>query len=62
MKNFEYTWDTVNNYIGIIAHAELLNKRGEEGWELVSTIMIDVGSDKRLRLYWKRVLQITTEK
>ena len=28
MKNFEYTWDTVNNYIGIIAHAELLNKRG----------------------------------
>ena len=54
MKKWEYYWDTIKNCIGIIEHQEFLEKRGLEGWELVSTVMIDVGSEKRLRFYWKR--------
>ena len=56
MKKWEYYWDTVENYNGIIVHQEFLQKRSSEGWELVSTIMVEVGSEKRLRFYWKREL------
>ena len=52
---FEYTWDTLSNYIGVVEHAALLQKRGEEGWDMVSVIIIEVGSDKRMRIYWKRI-------
>lgn len=54
MRKWEYNWDTVENYYEIIAHREFLDKRSQEGWELVSTILIEVGSSKRLRFYWKR--------
>lgn len=54
MKKWEYTWDTVQNYVGIIRNQELLLKRGEDGWELVSVLMIKVGGDDRMRFYWKR--------
>lgn len=54
MKKWEYKWDTLENYIGVIKHHELLSKRSSEGWELVSVIMIKVGSDDRMRFYWKR--------
>lgn len=54
MKKWQYCWDTVENYNGILVHQEFLQKRSSEGWELVSTIMIEVGIEKRLRFYWKR--------
>jgi len=54
MRKWEHDWDTLENYNGIINHHEFLQKRSSEGWELVSTVMVDVGSDKRLRFYWKR--------
>ena len=54
MKKWEHNWDTVENYNGIIVHREFLDKRSEQGWELVSTVMIEVGGAKRLRFYWKR--------
>jgi hypothetical protein len=54
MKKWEHNWDTVENYNGIIVHREFLDKRSEQGWELVSTVMIEVGGEKRLRFYWKR--------
>jgi len=56
MKKWEYKWDTLENYIGIIKHHELLSERSSEGWELVSVVMIKVGSDDRMRFYWKREL------
>jgi hypothetical protein len=56
MKKWEYKWDTLENYIGIIKHHELLSKRSSEGWELVSVLLIKVGSDDRMRFYWKREL------
>lgn len=54
MKKFEYKIDAVKNYIGGINHQKLLSKRGSEGWELVSVVMIKVNSSDRMRLYWKR--------
>ena len=56
MKKWEYKWDTLQNYNGVIKHHELLSERGIEGWELVSVVMIKVGSDERMRFYWKREL------
>jgi hypothetical protein len=56
MKKWEYKWDTVENYISIIKHHELLSERSSEGWELVSVLLIKVGSDDRMRFYWKREL------
>jgi hypothetical protein len=56
MKKWEYKWDTVENYISVIKHHELLSERSSEGWELVSVVMIKVGSDDRMRFYWKREL------
>ena len=57
MSKWEYTWDTIENYNSIVAHAELLLERGDDGWELVSVVLIEVGSSNRLRLYWKRQKQ-----
>jgi len=56
MKKWEYKWDTIENYIAVIKHSELLSERSSEGWELVSVVMIKVGSDDRMRFYWKREL------
>lgn len=54
MRKWEYYWDTIENYTCIIKHQELLSKRSLEGWELVSVIIIKIGSDDRMRFYWKR--------
>ena len=62
MKKWEYYWDTVENYNGIIVHQKFLQKRSSEGWELVSTIMVEAGSKKELRFYWKRELNISSTK
>jgi hypothetical protein len=56
MKKWEYTWDTVGNYISVVKHHELLSERSAEGWELVSVLIIDVGGEDRMRFYWKREL------
>ena len=61
MRKFEYDWDTLDNYIGIVAHREFLDQRSNDGWELVSTVLIEVGSSERLRFYWKREIQINTD-
>lgn len=54
MKKFEYSWNDPTNYIGVVNHSELLHKRGQEGWEMVSVINIEIGSETRIRIYWKR--------
>ena len=54
MKKFEYKSDNIKNYIGGINHQQLLSKRGSDGWELVSVVMIKVNNSDRMRLYWKR--------
>lgn len=54
MEKWEHAWDTLSNYNSIIAQSELLNKRSEEGWEMVSVVVINVLGDERLRFYWKR--------
>lgn len=54
MEKFEYKYDDLKNYIGIIKHQELITERGLNGWELVSVIMIKVCGDDIMRFYWKR--------
>jgi hypothetical protein len=54
MKKYEYYWDTVSNYIGIIQHKEFLDKRSSEGWVLVSVLMVEIGGSESMRFYWKR--------
>jgi len=56
MRKWEYKWDELENYIGVIKHHELMTERGSEGWELVSVIMVEIGSSQRMRFYWKREL------
>lgn len=56
MRKWEYKWDELENYIGVINHHELMTERSSEGWELVSVIMVEIGSSQRMRFYWKREL------
>lgn len=50
MKKWEYKFDTLEYYHSV-HHQEHINERGEEGWELVSSFMVETN---RLRMYWKR--------
>jgi len=54
VRRWEYKWDELENYISVIKHSELMSKRSSEGWELVSVLMVKVGSEEMMRFYWKR--------
>lgn len=54
MRKWEYKYDTLKDYISILKNFEILSKRSLEGWELVSTVMIELGSGSRMHFYWKR--------
>ena len=49
MKKWKHSWDVVFEY-GILAHHELLTKRSNEGWEMVSAVY----ANSNLRIYWKK--------
>lgn len=55
IMEFEYKFDTVENYFGIDdVHQELLNNRSADGWIMVNAILIEVGGRPCMRFYWKR--------
>jgi hypothetical protein len=57
MVKWEHKSDELKNCIQGIKHYELITERSSQGWELVSTIVVEVGSEKRLRFYWKREMK-----
>lgn len=59
MKQFEHVWDSLPHPYSILSHVELLNKRSEEGYELVTVICID-DPNRRLQFYWKRPVYTKT--
>lgn len=54
VNKWEHSWDELKNYHSITAHADILNKRSDEMWELVSVVMVKVMDDEVMRFYWKR--------
>jgi hypothetical protein len=54
MKIFDHDYDEIKNYVSAWDHSGLLSQRSDDGWELVSTIIVKIGSSEMLRLYWKR--------
>jgi len=52
MKKYKYSWDDIENYNSVVKQSDVLKKRGDDGWELVSTILI--GTLTRIRFYWKK--------
>lgn len=62
-KRFEHVYDVLSNPLSVLAHVELLNKRSEEGYELVAAVYID-DPIRRIHFYWKRPandIRINTE-
>lgn len=54
MKRWKYAYDEVKAHTGIFKHNEILTRRGEEGWEMVSAVPFTVDSDTKIRFYWKQ--------
>lgn len=51
MERHLHTWDTIENYRSVFGHTELLTNRSNEGWEMVSVVMIN---NTTMRIYWKK--------
>ena len=58
MKKFEHIFDTkyfsaTDEVMGI--HQELLDKRSEDGWEMVTSVYIP--EENKVRIYWKKEIK-----
>lgn len=56
---FEYAIDDIIIHSGKDIHLDGINKRGEDGWELVSVIKIDHRIETScIRYYWKKLVEV----
>lgn len=54
MERWHYTWTDIKNINSITEQAGTLKQYGDNGWQLVSTILIPDGDSTKIRFYWKR--------
>ncbi len=53
MKKWKYDWDIVD-HTNAQRKEKLLKIRGEDGWELVSAVVVKFGYTESLVFYWKK--------
>jgi hypothetical protein len=56
MKKYIYNWDIVN-HTDAVHQERLLKVMGEDGWELVSAVVLKFGYNESLVFYWKKEIK-----
>lgn len=61
-RQYEYALDETRDSSANEAHNALMEKRGKDGWELVTVVVMAIDFGPIYRLYWKRDVPSDTYK